>query len=141
MSSTNMAAVDGYLGRDSELKFSQGGFAFLSFSVAVKSQRKVGEKWEDHTDWIDCKTIGKRAEGLAKILTKGTFCVVSGRLQQETWTDKDGGKRSKIVLFAENVSLGPKPANGGSSRGGANEDHGGDEYDPGPGDDMGDLPF
>ncbi len=138
MSSTNVAVVDGRLGRDSELKFSQSGFAFLSFSIAVSSQRKNGEKWEDHTDWIDCKVIGKRAEGLAKILVKGAFCVVSGRLQQETWEAKEGGKRSKIVLFAENVSLGPKPAGAGSLEQSVARDDG----DSGPGatnDD--DIPF
>jgi len=141
MSSTNMAVVDGYLGKDSELKFANSGMAFLNFSVAVKSQRKSGEQWIDHTDWVDCKAIGKRAEGLAKILKKGAFCVVSGSLSQERWEDKDGGKRSKIVLFAENVSLGPKPA-GGGERGRHSGDHGGSESDHGPGAaDFDDLPF
>lgn len=140
MSSTNMAVIDGRLGKDAELRFSPSGFAFLRFSLAVSSQRKDGEKWTDHTDWIDCKVIGRRAEGLAKILVKGTFCVVSGRLQQETWESKEGGKRSKIVLFAENVSLGPKPAGGGAR----DRDSGVPDTDPNNGaeiDEFGELPF
>lgn len=140
MSSTNTACIDGYLGADSKLTYSQSGFAFLNFSIPVKSQIKNGEKWEDRTDWIDCKALGKRAEGLAKILKKGTFCVVSGRLQQEKWEDKDGGKRSKIVLLAENVSLGPK-RDGGSGGGGSHSDSGGDPGYESGGPNEDDIPF
>ncbi len=129
MSDINTTAISGRLGNDSALTYSQSGFAFLKFSVAVKAYRK-GKDGEanEATHWIDCKAIGKRAEGLAKVLKKGTFCVVQGELEQETWEDKaSGGKRSKLVLFVNSVALGPKPGGGsglsdrdqGSSGGGA----------------------
>jgi single-strand DNA-binding protein len=141
MSSTNIAVVDGYLGKDSELTYAQSGAAFLNFSIAAKSQQKGRDgNYTDRTDWIDVKAIGKRAEGLAKILKKGAFCVVSGRIQQETWEDRETGKkRSKLIVLADNVSLGPKPGERSDRGYGAPRHSGGMEHEPPPDDE--DIPF
>ena len=112
--STNVVVIDGRIGKDPELR-QAGGTSFLNFSLAVSDQRKVRDEWQEQTHWIDVKVIGKRAEALGKFLAKGSFCVVSGKLQQETW-EKDGQKRSKIVVLAENISLGPKQSGTGVGR-------------------------
>lgn len=138
MSSTNISVISGYVPKDAELTFSKAGFAFLNFSIPVKSQQKVGERYEDRTDWIDVKVLGKSAERLAKILLKGVFVVVTGKLQQETW-EKDGQKRSKVVLLADNIALGPRQDGGGGARQQSGGDAGG--YDGGGAGDFGDIPF
>ena len=68
-----------------------------------KQKNKVEEAtFTDVTLW------GKQAETLAQYLTKGTMITVVGRLKLETW-EKDGQKRSKLKVVAEEVNLGAKP--------------------------------
>lgn len=143
MGDLNTTTITGRLGRDPDLKVTQSGFAILSFSVAVGSKQKTaGGEYKDRVDWIDVKVLGKRAEGLGKFLAKGAFVAVEGRLQQETWEAKDGGKRSKLVLLADEVQLGPK-GDGGSTR---SHDRGTSSNEPDPGyepppDGGDDIPF
>lgn len=109
MSNTNIVVIDGRVGRDPELRHSKSGAAFLEFSVAVGGGRKdknTGE-WVERTDWIDCLALGKSAEHLGRMLHKGSFVVVTGSLQQETW-EKDGKKNSRIRVIVNNVQLGPR---------------------------------
>lgn len=137
MSDINVIVLTGRLGREPELKYTQGGFAILSFSLACS--RYVKDKPEA-TDWIDCKCIGKRAEGLSKILTKGDKITVEGRLQQETW-EKEGQKRSKHVVIVNEVSLpGGKRGEGGGQRERASEPDP-DGYSGGGATNDDDIPF
>jgi single-strand DNA-binding protein len=103
-----VVVIDGYLGKDPELRHSNSGCAFLSFSVAVKAWRKSKEGGgQEVTSWIDCQAIGKRAESLGNVLHKGLFVVISGELQQETW-EKEGRRQSRLRVIVNNLSLGPR---------------------------------
>lgn len=68
--------ISGNLGKDAELKTTQGGDSVLGFSVAVK------QGWGDKasTNWFRCSVWGKRAANLADYLRKGTKVVVQGEL-------------------------------------------------------------
>lgn len=109
MSSTNIVVIDGHLGSDPELRHSNGGASFLEFSVAVKGGRKdkATGAWVERADWIDCLALGASAEHLARMLRKGSFVVITGSLQQETW-EKDGKKQSRVRVIVNNVQLGPR---------------------------------
>ena len=102
----NKAIITGNLTRNSELRATASGAPVLEFSVAVNDRRKnqrTGE-WEDYANFVDCAMFGKRAEGLEKHLTKGLKVCVEGRLRWSAW-EKDGERRSKLSVIAEEIEL------------------------------------
>ena len=107
----NSVNISGRLGKDAELRNTQGGSSILSLAVAVSDRKRNGQtgQWEDITHWIDVIVFGKRAEALSKILKKGSYVIVNGRLSQSKWEDKQGNKRSKIEVIANDVDLPPRP--------------------------------
>ena len=114
--SINTVTISGNLTRDAELK-STGSSDVLSFSVAVNERRKnkATDEWEDYPNYIDCTVFGARAPKLAERLTKGTKICVQGKLRWSQWEDRDGGKRSRVTVIADEVELMPKGANPAAS--------------------------
>lgn len=103
-----LATISGNLTRDVELKFVGNGTALANLTVASEYRFKKGEDWEGQTSFFDVVVWGAQAEEVAAALAsggKGVPVVVSGRLEQQTWEDKEGGKRSKIVLVADEVAI------------------------------------
>ncbi len=78
-----------------ELRYAKSGTAWATFTVAVNR----GDKDNRTTSFFDCKAFGEMAEAFAE-LRKGQRVIVKGYFQQENWEAKDGGKRSKHVLTA-----------------------------------------
>ena len=68
--------IAGRLGKDAELRRTQGGDPVLSFPVAVNDG--YGER--KSTMWFDCTVWGKRADALSSHLVKGMAVTVSGDL-------------------------------------------------------------
>lgn len=106
MSGLNRAILIGNLGADPELKFTQGGQSVLKMRLATS------EKWKDkdgqtqeRTEWHSVVLWGKRAEALAKFLTKGKTICVEGRIQTRSYDDKDGVKRYATEINATEVVL------------------------------------
>ena len=100
----NKVMIVGRLVRDSELKFTPSGFAITSLSLASNGRKKQGEQWIDEASFFEATILGKRGESLSQYLTKGSQVAVEGKLKQERW-EKDGQKRSKIVIVVENIQL------------------------------------
>ncbi len=140
--SLNKQLLIGNIGRDPELKYTQGGQAKLAFSIATseKWRTKDGDDRE-RTDWHNCVLWGKRAEALSKILSKGERVYVEGRTEHDEY-ERDGVKKYfTSVNVSEVVLLGGK--GGGASRsesrgGGAQEEYP-EAYGGGGG--MDDIPF
>lgn len=105
--SLNSVCISGNLGRDAELRSTQSGTSVLSFCIAVNERRKGQDgDWHDYANWIDCAIFGKRAEGLAPYLTKGTKLAVQGRLRWHSWQDREtGANRSKVDVIASEVEF------------------------------------
>lgn len=104
----NTVTLGGRLTRDPELKATQSGVSVLAFGLASNTSRKnQAGQWEEVPGFYDCKVIGSRADGLARILRKGMPVVVSGRLSYSQW-EKDGQKRSKVEIMADVVELPPR---------------------------------
>lgn len=113
MASFNQVTLVGNTTRDIELRYLQDGTAVCDVGLAVNESYKTqgGEKKEDVL-FIDCTCWRKTAEIASEYLTKGSQVLLSGKLKQESWTDKDGNKRSKIKMVVDRlVMLGSK--NGG----------------------------
>lgn len=101
MPSFNRITIVGYLGRDAEQRFTPGGMAVASFSVATTEKRKDGEK----TTWFRVSLFGKQAENVAPYLTKGKLVYVEGSLRQEEYTTKDGSTRTALEVNASSIQL------------------------------------
>ena len=91
--------------RDAEISYSQSGFAFLKFSIAVNGSKKEGEKWVDDAYFFDVSLGGRQGESIASYMTKGKQVAVEGSLKQDRWTAQDGTKRSKVFINAHSVQL------------------------------------
>ena len=112
------AIITGNLTRDPELRTTPNGSSVCSFSVAVNRVYKdaSGEQKED-VSYIDCSAWGKLGEMINQYAKKGSGVLVSGRLDQRSWEDKNGGgKRSRVEIVVEDFNFtGPANRDGGSS--------------------------
>lgn len=106
MSNDNMVTITGNLVRDPELRFTQGGVAICSFGIAQNRRWQKNGEWEEKVSFFDCIAWGQFGENIAESVGKGDRAVLVGRLDQQTWEDKETGKnRSKVELVVE--SMGP----------------------------------
>jgi len=106
----NLTAI-GRVGRDAELKYTQGGDAILRFSAAVDSG--YGDK--KTTVWLDCAMFGKRGEKLAEYIKKGDRIGVTGELGVREHEGKTylQLRLNDLTLLGEKK---PDTGNGGRSR-------------------------
>ena len=85
MADLNHVTLIGRLTRDAELKYTPGGLAISSFSIAVNRRRKNGDQWIDEVSYFDINLYGKAAESLKQYLLKGKQVAVDGELRQDRW--------------------------------------------------------
>ena len=97
----NSITFDGRLAADSELRYTPGGDAVLSFRVA--SDIGFGDK--KTTNWFACTIFGKRAEALKDYLAKGQQVTVYGQLTLREWEDKQGVKKLSPDVRISELSL------------------------------------
>ena len=119
MASVNKVILIGNLGRDPELRYTQGGQAVANFTLATSERfaNKAGEQ-QERTEWHRIVAWGKTGELCAQYLSKGRSVYIEGRLQTREWEDKEGQKRSTTEIVAQNVTFlgGPRTgATGGAS--------------------------
>ncbi len=100
----NRVMLLGNLGADPELRFTQGGQAVLSLRLATTESYLDKDKVRrERTDWHTVVVWGKRGEALSKILGKGSSLFVEGSLRTSSYDDRDGNKRYKTEIVANNV--------------------------------------
>lgn len=102
MPDLNQTIIAGRIGKEPEIRNTNGGMAVADFSLAFERRVKKGDSWESETSWINCNAFDKTAERIAK-LPKGTPLIVEGNLKEEKW-EKDGVKRSAIKLIVNRFS-------------------------------------
>ena len=97
----NVWNFTGNLGKDAEVKYTAGGMAVASFSVAVTSG--YGDK--EKTTWVNCGLFGKRAEGaLPQYLLKGAQVAISGEAFLDEW-EKDGVTNRMLKVNVDKLDL------------------------------------
>lgn len=95
----------GRIGRDAEVRYTQGGDAVCSIPVAVEWGRK-NQEGKRPTQWYEVVLWGKQAEGLAPYLLKGKQMFFSGNeLHVETFDKKEGGQGVKLVCRASEIKF------------------------------------
>lgn len=101
-SNTNVVVLIGNLTRDPELSvLPNTSTSICKFSIANNRAFTSGGEKKDQTSFFNCVAWGKLGEVIAGYCHKGNKVAVTGRLQQRTWEDKDGGKRSAVEIVAE----------------------------------------
>lgn len=124
MASLNKVMIIGNLTRDPEIKYTPKGTAIADIGLAVNRNytTESGEKREE-TTFIDVTLWGRVAEIVGEYCKKGRPLFVEGRLQLDSWDDKQTGqKRSKLKVIGENIQLlGGREGGGGSGGGGGGE--------------------
>lgn len=125
MANLNKVMLIGNLTRDPELRYTPKGTAVADLGLAVNRRVSDGNgNWSDETTFVDVTVWGNTAENSQKYLTKGRGVFVEGRLQLDTWEDKQSGqKRSKLKVVGENVQFLPD-GRGGSGGGGGGRSQG-----------------
>lgn len=113
MGSVNCVHLVGNLGRDAEVRYTNGGQSVANFSLATTQvwNDKSGEK-KERTDWHRCQLWGKQAESLEQYLKKGKQIYVQGQLVNGEY-EKDGVKHHTTEIRVDRVVL-----LGGGERGG-----------------------
>src|SRR3954468_3228027 len=114
----NRVMLLGNLGADPELRFTQGGQAVLNMRLATTESYLDKDKVKrERTDWHNVVVWGKRGEALAKFLTKGSSIFVEGSLRTSSYDDREGNKRYKTEIVANNILLTGRGRGGGEEGG------------------------
>jgi single-strand DNA-binding protein len=123
MANLNRVLLIGNLTRDPEVRYTPKGTAVTDIGIAVNRiySGEDGERKEEAT-FVDVTLWGRQAEVAQEYLKKGRQVFIEGRLQLDTWDDKQTGqKRSRLRVVAENMQmLGSRAdSEGGPPAGGA----------------------
>jgi single-strand DNA-binding protein len=145
----NKVILLGRLGRDPELRYTQGGQAVANFTIATNESwtNRDGER-QERTEWHRIVAWGKQAEFCGNFLSKGRQVYIEGRIQTREWEDKEGEKRRTTEIIAQTIQgLGGRgegsseagPDDQGSGSSGPSTSGGGATRPPAPEED--DIPF
>ncbi len=127
MSSFNRVILMGNLTRDPEIRQTQTGTSICRFSIAVnRSFSSQDGSVRDETCFVDIDSFGRTAENISKYFSKGKPILVEGRLRQDSWEDKQGQKRTKLVVVLERFEF------VGSARDTSSGGYDNSEYAPSP---------
>ena len=116
MGSVNKVILVGNLGRDAEVRYTQGGTAVATLNMAtteVWNDKQSGQR-QERTEWHRVVVWGRQAETLQEYLLRGRQIYVEGRLQTREWEGQDGQKRYTTEVVAQDVQfLDSRPGGGG----------------------------
>ncbi len=131
MAGVNKAIIVGNLGRDPELRYTQGGSPVCQLSVATTRAytNKNNDRIEE-TEWHRIVVWGKSAEHCNNFLSKGRQVYVEGRIQTRSYDDKEGIKRYSTEIVADSVQFLGSRDGGKSSDGQGGKSSGGDGSKP-----------
>ena len=101
----NKIILLGRLTRDPEVRYSQGenSMAIARFSLAVN--RRYKREGEPDADFFNCTAFGKQAEFVEKYLKQATKILLSGRVQNDNYTNKEGQKVYSVQIMIEEIEF------------------------------------
>jgi single-strand binding protein len=113
----NKVILMGRLTRDPEVRYSQSdsSMAIARFSLAV--DRRFKRQGDTVTaDFFNCTAFGKQGEFVEKYLKQGTKIVVTGRIQNDNYTNKEGQKVYSVQIMVEEIEFAESKAAGQSQQ-------------------------
>lgn len=99
----NVVVLMGRLVADPELRHTPNDVAVTSFRIAV--DRAYSKSQDKQADFIDVTAWRQTAEFVCRYFTKGSMIAVHGSLRVDNYTDRDGNKRTRYGVQADNVSF------------------------------------
>ena len=125
----NRVILLGNIGADPELKVTSSGTPVLKLRLATSERYKDRDgEYQERTEWHNVTVWGKRGEALSRFLGKGERILVEGSLRTSSYEDRDGNKRYRTEVIAQNVVLnGSKRRQEGEYAGEADEGPVGDD--------------
>ncbi|MBO4838140.1 MAG: single-stranded DNA-binding protein [Lachnospiraceae bacterium] len=114
----NKVILMGRLTRDPEVRYSTGenSLAIARFSIAVDRRFRRGQDGAE-ADFFNCTAFGKQGEFVEKYLKKGTKVLLSGRIQNDNYTNRDGQKVSSVQIIAEEIEFAESKNSSGRNEG------------------------
>jgi single-strand DNA-binding protein len=128
MASFNKVILVGNLTRDPEVKYTTGGTAVTEIGLAVNRTwfDKQSNQRKEEVTFVDITLWGRTAEIAGEYLSKGRSVLIEGRLQLDSWEDKNTGqKRSRLRVVGENMTMLGGRGEGGQAGGGGRQGGGG----------------
>lgn len=122
----NKVILVGNLGNDPEVKYTGGGTAVCSLSVATSENwkdKQTGEQ-QERTEWHRVKMFGRLAEIAGEYLKKGRQVYIEGSLRTDKYTDKEGVTRYSTDIIANEMQMLGGGGEGGSRDGGSRPERG-----------------
>ena len=113
----NKVILMGRLTRDPDVRYSQtdSNMAIARFSLAVdRRYKKQGDTVT--ADFFNCTAFGKQGEFVEKYLKQGTKIVVTGRIQNDNYTNKEGQKVYSVQIMVEEIEFAESKAAGQSQQ-------------------------
>lgn len=98
----NIFCGTGRLTKDPVINHTENN-CIASFSIAIPRRFKTNGQYE--SDFFNVKAFRQTAEFVEKYIKKGVKIEVTGSLQQDKWTDKDGNNRTTTVIIADSISF------------------------------------
>ncbi|MBU1076117.1 MAG: single-stranded DNA-binding protein [Spirochaetes bacterium] len=110
MSDVNTVVVVGRLVEKPIIKYGASGTAVTNLRIANNTYSKTSES-KTKVNFFTVVVFGKQAENCEKYLDKGRQVIINGRLDQNSWEDNNGNKRSTVRVIANSVQfIGGSPA-------------------------------
>ena len=103
----NKVFLLGNVGKDPEIRATQGGMTIASFTLATADRQKDAQgNWADKTEWHNLVAFARTAEIVRDYVKKGTQIFVEGKIQTRSWDDKESGqKRYRTEILVNELSL------------------------------------
>lgn len=101
----NKIILCGRLTKDPEVRYSQGANATAVARLSLAVNRKWKREGEPEADFFNCTAFGKQAEFIEKYLKKGYKVLISGRVQNDNYTNKDGQKVYAVNIMIEEIEF------------------------------------
>jgi single-strand DNA-binding protein len=130
----NKVFLLGNVGKDPEIRATQGGMTIASFTLATADRQKDAQgNWSDKTEWHNLVAFARTAEIVRDYVKKGTQVFVEGKIQTRSWDDKESGqKRYKTEILVNELSLLGGGAGRGSEGGGSRSSSSSNASSPAP---------
>ncbi|MFO1020724.1 MAG: single-stranded DNA-binding protein [Planctomycetales bacterium] len=121
MASFNKVILMGNLTRDPQVRYTPKGSAVAEIGLAVNRvwYDKASNSKKEEVTFVDVTLWGRDAEVAGEYLSKGRAVLIEGRLQLDSWDDKESGqKRSKLRVVCESMTMVGSRGDGGGGGGG-----------------------
>ncbi len=99
----NHIILMGRLTKDPDVSYANSGTTIGRFTIAI--DRRFKREGQPEADFFNCTTFGKQAEFVEKYLKKGTKILLSGELQNNNYTDKDGVAHYSVNVIVNEIEF------------------------------------